>query len=138
MKIVPGMVAEHAFVVSEADMAAFISLSGDRSKIHTDSDYARRRGYPNVIVYGGIILAKLSYILGSMIPGDRGVSVRWTIDYRKALHVGEAAAIELTVTGTSPSTGLVEAKFAVRVGGRVIATGRTQSVVPREELEGAA
>jgi acyl dehydratase len=125
-----GQIAEHRFIVSPADMDAFRALSGDSSAVHTDVDFACSQGYQDVIVYGGIVLAKLSYVLGMKIPGDHGISTRWTIDYRNPLYVGQEAAIKLEVVSISESTGTIESKFAVRAADKLIATGKTQSILP--------
>lgn len=132
--IAVGAFVEHAFTVDATAMAAFAALSGDRSAIHTDDDFARSRGYEGVIVYGGLMLAQLSGVLGGKLPGDAGVSARWNIDYRSPLYVGEPAVLRLEVTHVSPAVGLVEGRFTIQAGDRLIASGKTQSLVPPEQL----
>jgi acyl dehydratase len=119
--------AVRRFVVTARDMELFQELSGDRSRIHVDPEYARARGYRDRIVYGGIMLAQLSRLLGSDIPGDLGVSAHWSIDYRSALYVGEAAELALEVQHVSPATGLLQGAYVIRTEDRVIATGKVQS-----------
>jgi len=134
--IAAGNVVEHAFVVDDAAMQAFITLSNDRSAVHTDAAYARSRGFDGVIVYGGLMLAQLSHVLGGHIPGDHGVSTRWSIDYRRPLYVGERALLRFEVLNVSEATGLIDAKFTITCGERTIATGKTQSLVPVDDLQG--
>jgi acyl dehydratase len=123
----PGDRAVRRFIVTTRDMELFQELSGDRSRIHVDPEYARGRGYRDKIVYGGIMLAQLSKLLGSDIPGDLGVSAHWSIDYRSALCVGEEAELALEVQHVSPATGLLQGAYVVRTEDRVIATGKVQS-----------
>ena len=85
---------EHRFVVDAAAMAAFQALSNDHSRMHTEDGYARSRGAEGVIVYGGIMLAHLSHVLGSAIPGDHGVSTNWEITYHSPLYVGEPGSAD--------------------------------------------
>ena len=125
----------HDFVVDEAAMRTFASVSGDDSRIHTSPAFARQRGYTDVIVYGGIMLSHLSRVLGTKLPGANGTSTKWAINYRQPLYVGEEARLELEVTHTSPAAGVVETKFRITVADKVVATGQTQSLVPREEIE---
>lgn len=127
MTIDPGDRAVRRFVVTTRDMELFQELSGDRSRIHVDPEYARGRGYRDKIVYGGIMLAQLSKLLGSDIPGDLGVSAHWSIDYRSALYVGEEAELALEVQHVSPATGLLQGAYLIRTEDRVIATGKVQS-----------
>lgn len=128
--IAAGQSAEQAFVIDAGAMAAFAALSGDRSAIHTDPAFARAKGYDDVIVYGGLMLAQLSGALGNLLPGDESVSARWSIDYRKPLYVGEPAVLRLEVAQVSPAVGLVELRFSIRAGERLIASGSAQSLVP--------
>lgn len=134
MPIRVGDSVEHRFVVSSEDMQVFQRMSADTSLIHTDAAFAKSRGFDDVIVYGGIILAQLSHVLGMKIPGPTGTSLRWSIDYRRPLYVGVEAVIQFEVTGVSPGTGLIDAKFRVRSGDKVIATGQTQSLVPPDQV----
>ncbi len=134
MTIRPGQSAVHAFTVTGDAMRAFQTLSGDMSKVHTDPEFARARGFKDVIVYGGILLAQLSHVLGMKLPGTEGTSTRWTVDYRVPLYVDEPATLALEIVNTSPATGLVDAKFVIAAAGRTIATGTAQTLAPREAL----
>jgi len=125
--------ASHEFVVEAADMEWFQQVSRDDSRIHTDAEYARARGFKDVIAYGGIMLAHLSHVLGTRLPGTLGTSTQWTIEYRKPLYIGERARLDLEVKHTSP-LGVVESKFTITAAGRTVATGSTQSMVPPEEI----
>lgn len=127
--------AAHTFCVTEKEMKVFQSLSGDKSLIHTDADFARQNGYKDVIAYGGIMLSHLSQMLGMKLPGPKGTSASWQIDYRTPLYVGEKATIHLTVDHVSKAVGLVSAIFEIRTeDDRLIATGKTQSMLPPEEI----
>ncbi len=132
--IAAGAAVEHRFTIDAAAMAAFAALSGDRSAIHTDEAFARSRGYQGVIVYGGLMLAQLSGVLGGKLPGDDGVSARWSIDYRSPLYVGEPAVLRLEVAHVSAAVGLVESRFTIHAGERLVASGKAQSLVPAERL----
>lgn len=132
MGIAVGDRIAHDFSVSADDMRGFAALSGDTSLVHVDRDFARARGFDDVIVYGGLMLAQLSYVVGMKLPGPAGTSTRWTIDYRGPLYVGEAATIEFEVVGVSPGTGLIDGKYRIRTAGRLIASGTTQSLMPTD------
>jgi 3-hydroxybutyryl-CoA dehydratase len=136
MPIAVGDTAEHTFVVDANAMEVFAALSQDRSAIHVDDAYAQSRGYKGVIVYGGLMLAQLSHVLGSKIPGDDGVSMHWSIDYRSPLYVGETAVLRFEVAHVSEATGTIAGKFSIRCADRLIATGRTQSQVPPDRIAG--
>jgi 3-hydroxybutyryl-CoA dehydratase len=130
-----GDFVEHSFSFTDEDMAAFARLSGDNSAVHRDAEFARSRGFRDVIVYGGLMLSQLSFVVGSKLPGDRGVSTRWSIDYRAPLYVGEIAVLRLEVVNVSEATGLIDGKFTIRCEGRTLAKGVTQSLLPVADLQ---
>lgn len=108
-------------------MAAFAALSGDRSPIHTDDAFARRHGFQGRIVYGGILLAKLSHCLGTHLPGPEGLSLEWTIRYHAPLYVGETATFRAERTHVSEALRTVKIAFRVIRGEERIASGSAQS-----------
>jgi 3-hydroxybutyryl-CoA dehydratase len=125
-----GQSARHEFTIDDAAMRAFQALSGDLSAVHCDAAFARARGFDDVIVYGGLMLAQLSQVLGMQLPGTSGTSVRWTIEYRGPLYVGEAAVLTLEIVDVSPGTGLVHSRFTIASAARKVATGTVQSLLP--------
>lgn len=130
-----GDTASRDFIVDDEAMRWFQSVSGDNSRIHCDADYARSRGYDGVIAYGGIMLAHLSHILGMRIPGSNGTSISWTIRYHNPLYLNEPARITLEVTFVAPADGVVESRFRIMAGAKLVASGKTQSIVPLDEVE---
>jgi 3-hydroxybutyryl-CoA dehydratase len=135
MKLRVGNVATRKFVVDASTMEWFREVSQDLSRIHCDTAYARSRGFDGVVVYGGIMLAHLSHLLGMYLPGRNGTSAAWSIKYHGPLYVDEAAEIRLEVTYVSPGTGVVESVFSIMAGNKEVATGTAQSVVPLDEIE---
>ena len=133
MTIAVGDRTEHIFSVSADEMRSFAALSGDTSLVHNDRDFARARGFDDVIVYGGLMLAHLSQVLGMKLPGPTGTSTCWTIEYRGPLYVGETATIAFEVVGVSPGTGLIDGKYTIHAAGRLVARGTTQSVLPTDQ-----
>lgn len=118
-----------AFRVGAPEMAAFATLSGDRNPLHLDEDFARARGFSGRVVYGGLILAQVSRLLGMRLPGRDGVWASIRMDFRAPLYLEEEAILEAVVAHLSEATGLVKVKLSVRVGDRLIASGSAESVV---------
>ena len=117
------------FSVSTADMESFAQLSGDRSRIHMDADFARSRGFDDVIVYGALTVSRLSHLVGMRLPGDLGLATDWKIDFNRPLYVDEDALFSATLTHLSEATHTVRLKFRVTVGELVIATGTAGSLL---------
>ena len=135
MTIKVGDKAARSFVVDERAMRWFQEVSQDKSLIHCDNAYARSRGFEGIIAYGGIMLAHLSNLLGTAIPGAEGTSLAWSIKFHKPLYLGEIAKIEIQVVNVSTAAGVVESKFRIMAAEKKVASGTTQSIVPPEHIE---
>ena len=122
-----------AFVISAADMLAFSRASGDTSLIHTDPSFAKANGFREPIVYGAQMLAKLSQMLGTLLPGSRGVSLGWSIEFEKPLYAGEPAELTMTVDHVSEAVGVLSCSFDIKRGVDRIAKGRTTSKLLKPE-----
>jgi len=108
-------------------MAAFAALSNDHSLIHVDDEFARRHGFREAIVYGGIVLAKLSHCLGTHLPGPAGISLEWSIRYHSPLYVGETAVFRAEPRRFSEAMRVLELGYRVTCDDRKIASGSAQS-----------
>lgn len=126
-----GLQAEVEFSVTPQQMRQFAELSGDFNPLHTDAAFARAKGFDGAVVYGALIIAKVSQLVGMLLPGRDGVWASIALEFRAPLYVGQAARVDGLVTEVSESTGLVVLKLTVRASGRPIAKGRAEVVVGR-------
>lgn len=117
------------FVVSQADMVTFSKLSGDSSPVHMDHDFARQSGFDGPVVFGALIVAKISKLLGMHLPGPGGVWTGLTIEFRKPLYVDEKASIYGEVDHASAATGMLSLRLKVTAGNRLIAKASAESVL---------
>lgn len=120
-----GMRFGFEFVIDEGEMAAFASCSGDRHPIHTDPAYARSRGHPDAVVYGGLMVAKISRLIGMELPR----SSLWNglrIDFRAPLYPREPARLVGEVVDLSAAARALTLKLRITAGSRVIATGTAE------------
>lgn len=115
--------------VSEDDMEAFARLSGDRSSIHVDADYAKAAGFAGRVVYGGLLVAALSRMVGMILPGPIGVAAGWKVNFHAPLYVDEAAVLQAEVTQVSEAAKFVALKFEIRAGERLIAKGSAEAKI---------
>jgi len=126
-----GMSVTLDFTVTPDDMAAFAALSGDRNPLHVDADFARGKGFDGVVVYGGMIVAKISQLIGMRLPGRDGVWMGLRLQFSNPLYVGQQAQIEGAITDLSAATRVVSLKIGVRAGGKSLATGAAEVLLVR-------
>lgn len=118
-----GATASADFIISSADMRRFAELSGDLNPLHTDDDFARTRGFEGRLVYGGLIVAQVSRLIGMELPGVNAVWTGLDLQFRNPLYVGQQAIAHLTLTHLSEATRSAELKIRVRAGDRLLASG---------------
>ena len=128
-ELTEGLQATVDFSVTPQQMQQFAEISGDFNPLHTDDAFARAKGFNGVVVYGALMIAKVSQLIGMRLPGRNSVWASVSLDFRKPLYVGQAAQVEGIVTTVSASTGMVELKLTVRAGGKVLAKGSAEVVL---------
>jgi acyl dehydratase len=128
-ELVEGARASVDFVVDAEQMRAFAELSGDFNPLHTDDGFARSKGFKGRVVYGALLVAKISQLIGMRLPGRHSVWASVSLDFRSPLYVGEAARVEAVVATFSEATGLVELSLSIRREGKLLAKGSAEVVV---------
>ena len=117
------------FTITPAQMQAFGELSGDVNPLHTDDAFARAKKFDGAVVYGALLVAKVSQLIGMRLPGRDSVWASLAMDFRKPLYVNQAAQVEGTVAEVSASTGMVVLTLVVRAQGKVLAKGRAEVIL---------
>lgn len=115
--------------IDEQQMRSFAVLSGDFNPLHTDDEFARAKGFAGRVVYGGLLVAKISELIGMRLPGRNSVWASLSLEFLKPLYVDERAELEAEVASRSDSTGLVELKLVLRREGKKLLKGRAEVVV---------
>ncbi|MGM9571857.1 MAG: MaoC family dehydratase [bacterium] len=82
-------------ILTDNYMQLFKELSGDENPMHTDTEYAKSRGYLDRIVYGMLLSSFYSTLVGMYLPGEKCLLNKCEIDYKKPVYVGDT----LTITG---------------------------------------
>ena len=127
-ELVPGMSVEAFRVFSEGDLAAFRALAPDAAPLHADPEFARRQGYSDVVVFGLLVAAPFSGLLGNRLPGPLTV-LHWVrVGMAAPVYVGDEIAYRVEVKQVSSSTGAIVLELtATRVAsGEVVLRGQAQ------------
>jgi acyl dehydratase len=124
-----GARASVAFSVSSQQMRQFAELSGDFNPLHTEDAFARQKGYEGSVVYGALLIAKVSQLIGMQLPGRDSVWASLSMDFRRPLYVGQEAEIEGVVTSVHATTRMIELGLVLRANGKVLAKGKAEVVL---------
>lgn len=113
----------------DAQMQKFAELSGDFNPLHTDDAFARSKGFRGRVVYGALLVAKISELIGMRLPGRNSVWSSLTLDFLQPVYVDQAVQLEAVVARASAGTGLVELKLTLRRDGRKLSRGRAEVIL---------
>lgn len=112
------------FAVSDGDMASFAEISGDCNPLHCDDAFARSKGFQGRVVYGALIIAKVSQLIGMELPGRDAIWSGVDMQFAAPLMVGQPAEIEASVAHISAAARSVELTLRIRADGKLIARGK--------------
>jgi len=115
------------FDVTAALIDAFAEVSGDRSPIHMDDGFARRRGLRGRIAHGALQAALASCVLGMDLPGAAGILHELALRFHAPCYVGEGLTVTVAVADAHASVGTIRLDIRVEgPEGRLVATGSAQ------------
>ncbi len=133
-KVVTGMSAHFSTVFDEAAMNAFRDLSGDRNPLHLDAAAAKKAGFDGPVVYGGLLIAAVSKLIGQELPGAGCVWHNVSMEFVAPLYVGEKIDVAGVVSYVNPELRVFQMKIEITRSGKPIARGKAQGNYPPNEI----
>lgn len=70
-------------------LEGFAAISGDWNPMHHDAEFARKAGFPGVVVYGMLTSSLYSQLVGMYLPGRFALLHGITIDFKALAFVGD-------------------------------------------------
>lgn len=115
--------------VTADQIATFAKLSGDVSPIHVDADYARQRGFPGCVAHGALLSAFASQVIGTKLPGKRGLLQKLEMQFRQPCFAGDTIQVAAEVTRVIEAVRTIQITITVvnLATGEVLANGKAQS-----------
>jgi len=93
-----GLQAAFDVLITADAVQAFAALSGDYNPLHTDSNFAKQRGYASEVVFGMLISSYLSRLVGMYLPGKHALLHGVDVKFLKPNYVGDLLTIRGEVT----------------------------------------
>ncbi|MDX2259727.1 MAG: MaoC family dehydratase [Hyphomicrobiaceae bacterium] len=130
-----GMEASIRKTVSEADIAAFAEISGDRNPVHLDRAYAARTIFKEPIAHGLLTAAYISTVFGMELPGPGAIYVSQTLNFKAPVKIGDEVTARVVVVDLVPSKRRALFDCICTVKGRVVLDGEAMMMVPARPAE---
>jgi len=118
-------------IIDSKDQEVFRQLSGDSNPLHENSAFAKQRGFSGPVVFGGLLVARLSGFLGTIFPGAGCVWSKLAVDFRSPLYIDEVAILLVDCYHSNEDLGVWELSLRVNVGKKVVAIGSAQVLRPK-------
>jgi 3-oxoacyl-[acyl-carrier protein] reductase len=103
-----GQIHEERIHIDAELVERFAAFSGDVNPLHVDPTAAREYGFARPVAHGVILVAVLSRLIGTELPGSGAVWLRQSVEWRTPVFAGDDVDMQLKVTAFSASTGILE------------------------------
>ena len=99
----------------------------DYNPLHTDEDFAKKKGFQDRVMYGNILNAFISYFVGEKLPIKNVIIHSQQIAYKNPVYLNEVLDFEAIVSGVFESVDAFEFKYKfIKSDGKIAAKGLLQ------------
>lgn len=118
-----GLETSVSWTVNTDDLNTFINLSGDKNPLHVNEQYAVQNGFESTVVHGFLICAKISGLIGMLLPGQRCLLVSEELEFPNPLYLNDHVEICARIKERHYDLKLVKLKILVKKGSITVARG---------------
>jgi len=84
---------------TDADIARFAEVSGDRNPLHLDDAYAATTPFGERIAHGFLTASMISAVIGMELPGPGSIYLGQTLKFLAPVHIGDTVTASVEVIG---------------------------------------
>lgn len=100
--------AELTWTPAGTDIRAFAELSSDNNPLHVDRAYAQSHGFQDCVVHGFLVGAKVSALVGMLLPGRRSLLLEYALSHPNPVFAGDTVVLRGEVRERWPDLELIE------------------------------
>lgn len=120
-------IVKRQFVVTQEIYDAFQKCSGDMNPLHTNEIFAKEKGFPGCVMYGNIINAFVSTLIGMCLPTPDVIIHSQEIQYKNPVFMDDVLTAEMKTNDVFESVNAVELKFSFKnASGKIVSKGKVQ------------
>lgn len=115
------------FVVSENIYNGFIKVFNDKNPLHTQEEFAVKKGFKSVVMHGNILNGFLSNFIGECLPTKDVIIHAQEIQFKNPVYLNDILAFEAIVADIFESVKTIEFKFIFKnADAKTVAKGKIQ------------
>ncbi len=108
-----GLKEQFEITILEEMMTNFCAISGDINPLHLDSSYAQSHNFKDRVVYGLLISAFYSTLVGVYLPGKYAILQAINIKFNNPVFIGDQLIISGEITYTNDAFNVIEMKAKI-------------------------
>ena len=125
-----GQRAETRRAFGPSDLAEYVDLVSDANPIFSDALYARRHGFRDVLVPGGMLGGMISFLLGTRLPGQGTNYLKQRLELPAPAYADQELTAAVEVVRLRPEKQLVNLATTVQgPSGEVVCRGEALVLV---------
>ncbi|GAB6081141.1 MaoC family dehydratase [Desulfuromonas carbonis] len=129
-KLEIGMSASYSQTITEADIALFAGVSGDKNPAHVNDEYAQASRFKRRIAHGLISASFFSGLLGTRLPGPGCVYTSQTLNFKRPVYINETVTATITVTEIDLKSRRVKLSTICKVKKKTVIEGEAEVYIP--------
>ena len=102
---------EMTYHVSQEVYDVFQKCSADMNPLHTNMEFANKKGFPERVMYGNILNGFVSHFVGMALPSPDVMIQTQDIQYRKPVYLGDEISIKAVPEDISEAVQIVNFKL---------------------------
>lgn len=120
----------HTYKVTPDVYYSFQRCSNDYNPLHTDIDFAHKKGFNDIVMYGNILNAFVSHFVGMLLPTRDVMIMSQTLNFQKPVFMNDSLQIEAKIDELDEMTNTIVYKLRFRriINGKneMVARGHVQ------------
>jgi 3-hydroxybutyryl-CoA dehydratase len=125
-----GQEASMSKTVTEADIAAFAEVSGDKNPVHLDAAYAATTMFKERIAHGMLSAGYISAVFGMHLPGPGSIYISQTLNFKAPVKIGDTVTTTVKIIEIIPEKKRARFETVCAVGGKPVLAGEATLMIP--------
>ncbi|MDO6605135.1 MaoC family dehydratase [Arenibacter palladensis] len=118
---------EGVFTVKKETHEGFINVFKDNNPLHTDMEFARKKGFEGVVMHGNILNGFLSFFIGERLPTKDVIIHSQEIQFKHPVYLNDELQFNAEIVGVYESVKAIEFKYSFKnKGKKIVAKGKIQ------------
>ena len=135
MKIQVGDTAEYSRTISDTDVRAFATLTGDHNPVHLDEDYARDTRFGRRIAHGMLTVSIISSVIANKLPGEGTIYLGQTLQFVAPVYLDDTVTARVTVLKIREDKPIATLEtVCVNQRGETLIKGEATVLIPKEHF----